>query len=94
MPVDLGVHLPIRGQRDMKLKPWIHSALHIGCVALLLLQAHRIQRLRHMAVDDHAHEEFRLQSTIGFAGETAAQLETCLYVLNPHLRNKAEVTKK
>jgi hypothetical protein len=30
----------------MKLKPWIHSVLHVGCVALLLLQGHRIQQLR------------------------------------------------
>jgi hypothetical protein len=30
----------------MKLKPWIQSALHIGCVALLLLQAHRIQQVQ------------------------------------------------
>ena len=79
----------------MKLKPWIHSALHIGCVALLLFQAHRIQQLRHMAVDDHAYEEFRLQSTIGFAGETEARLDSCLNVLYPgYLRKKAEVTKK
>jgi hypothetical protein len=32
----------------MKLKPWIHSALHIGCVALLLLQAHRIQQIQKL----------------------------------------------
>jgi hypothetical protein len=30
----------------MKLKPWIHSALHIGCVALLLLQGHRIRQMQ------------------------------------------------
>ncbi len=32
----------------MKLKPWIHSALHIGCVALLLLQGHRIQQIQKL----------------------------------------------
>jgi hypothetical protein len=35
----------------MKLKPWIHSALHIGCVVLLLLQGHRIWQLRGEVVD-------------------------------------------
>jgi hypothetical protein len=30
----------------MRLTSWIHSALHIGCVALLLLQGYRIQRER------------------------------------------------
>ena len=32
----------------MKLEPWIHSALHIGCVAVLLLQAHRIQQIQKL----------------------------------------------
>jgi hypothetical protein len=40
----------------MKLKPWIHSALHIGCVALLLWQGHHIQQLRKEAVEKSAHE--------------------------------------
>jgi hypothetical protein len=30
----------------MKTKTWIHLLLHVGCVALLLLQGHRIQQLR------------------------------------------------
>jgi hypothetical protein len=35
----------------MKLKPWIHSALHLGCVVLLLLQGHRIHQMRKVAVE-------------------------------------------
>jgi hypothetical protein len=40
----------------MKLKPWIHSALHIGCVALLLLQGHRIWQLRREVVEQCVRE--------------------------------------
>jgi hypothetical protein len=40
----------------MKLKPWIHSALHIGCVAMLLLQGHYIWQLRTEVVEESAHE--------------------------------------
>jgi hypothetical protein len=40
----------------MKLKPWIHSALHIGCVALLLLQGHYIWQLRREVVEESARE--------------------------------------
>jgi hypothetical protein len=36
----------------MKLKPWIQSMLHIGCVALLLLQGHRIQKLLMTVAED------------------------------------------
>lgn len=35
----------------MNLKQWIHSALHIGCVTLLLLQGHRIWQLREEVVE-------------------------------------------
>jgi hypothetical protein len=36
----------------MKLKPWIQSMLHIGWLALLLLQGHRIQKLQMTVADD------------------------------------------
>jgi hypothetical protein len=81
MPVDLGVHLPIRGRRDMKLKPWIHSALHIGCVALLLLQGHYIWQLRGEVVEECAREisaRERLRDTRLALGSMQVQLlEAC-----------------
>jgi hypothetical protein len=40
----------------MKLKSWVHSTLHIGCVALLLWQGHRIQQLRAVVVQECARE--------------------------------------
>jgi hypothetical protein len=81
MPVDLGVNLPIRGRRDMKLKPWIHSALHIGCVALLLLQGHYIWQLRREVVEESAREmsaRERLRDTRLALGSVQLQLlEAC-----------------
>jgi hypothetical protein len=58
----------------MKLKPWIHSALHIGCVALLLLQGHRIQQIQKAATADHAGMEQRLSGVIDHADEARATL--------------------
>jgi hypothetical protein len=65
----------------MKLKPWIHSALHIGCVALLLLQGHRIWQLRREAVEQCAREisaKKRLRITEVALGSTWGELiEAC-----------------
>jgi hypothetical protein len=42
----------------MKPKTWLHLLLHLGCVALLLLQGHRIQQLRQSEI---AHRQKALQ---------------------------------
>jgi hypothetical protein len=40
----------------MKLQPWIHSWLHIGCVALLLIQGHRNELLRRAFIEQCERE--------------------------------------
>jgi hypothetical protein len=40
----------------MTTKRWIHLVLHVGCVALLLLQGHRIQQLRNQQAEHLASE--------------------------------------
>jgi hypothetical protein len=47
-----------KGEQFMKAKAWIHLLLHVGCVALLLLQGHRIQQLRD---SEQRHREKALQ---------------------------------
>jgi hypothetical protein len=79
----------------MKLKPWVHSALHIGCVALLLLQGHRIQKLQMTAagyklqmtsarcrLSDEQWRQVR-QAADWFAQEDIQQLE----LLQQHFAN-------
>jgi hypothetical protein len=39
----------------MKLETWIHTALHIGCVALLVLQGHRILQLQTNWMEDREY---------------------------------------
>lgn len=38
----------------MRLKSWLYTVLHAGCLALLLLQGSRIQKLRETIVADRA----------------------------------------
>jgi hypothetical protein len=79
----------------MKLKGWMHTLLHAGCIALLLLQGYRIQSLRKSAAAEYTQKEQQLQARDFFAGETQARLDSCYNVLYPgYLRKKAEVTKK
>jgi hypothetical protein len=87
-PVDLGVHLPIRGRRDMKLKLWIHSVLHIGCVTLLLLQGHRIQQVQKFEAErrkvetDYANHLKRGLSNFGVLSTELPPLE-CFRRVDP-----------
>jgi hypothetical protein len=79
----------------MKRKTWIHTLLHLGCVALLLLQAHRIRQIQKVATADHTGMEQKLEGVRCFLGETKARLDSCYNVLYPgYLRKQAEVTKK
>jgi|HubBroStandDraft_2_1064218.scaffolds.fasta_scaffold958486_1 hypothetical protein len=58
----------------MNLKWLTHTALHIVCAVLLLLQAHRIQQIQTAATADHAGMEQRLEGVIGHADECRARL--------------------
>ena len=53
----------------MKLESWIHTTLHIGCVALLVLQGHRILQLQTNWMEDHEY----LRELVVREGSSAAQ---------------------
>jgi hypothetical protein len=76
----------------MNLKPWIHSALHIGCVALLVLQGHRIQKLQ-MTVAEYGlrDEQWRQvrQAAGWFAQEDAQALEALQQHFSECMQSKA-----
>jgi hypothetical protein len=72
----------------MNLKWLAHTMLHIGCVVLLLLQAHRIQQLRNFATEDRLLAEKTLESVRFFAGETRARLDSCYNALYQRKQQK------
>jgi hypothetical protein len=53
----------------MKWETWIHTALHIGCVALLVLQGHRILQLQTNWMEDREY----LRELVVREGSSAAQ---------------------
>jgi|HubBroStandDraft_2_1064218.scaffolds.fasta_scaffold1544961_1 hypothetical protein len=79
----------------MKRTSWIHTLLHLGCVALLLVQGYRIRQIQKVATADHAGMEQKLEGVRFFEDETKERLDSCYNVIYPgYLRKQAEVTKK
>ena len=76
----------------MKLKPWIHSTLHIGCVALLLLQGYRIQRLKAGVVEQCRQETkvterlFATEQMLRGTEKALANQELCVQTICGHTR--------
>jgi hypothetical protein len=58
----------------MKLKWLIHTILHIGCVALLLLEGHRIQQLRRVVAEGQARDEEGKRAIVFFQDEHKANI--------------------
>jgi hypothetical protein len=62
-------------------RTWIHIVLYLGCVALLLLQGHRIQHLQQVVVEDHAREQIELQYAKYYEGDQQTQFDNCIHAL-------------
>jgi len=68
----------------MRLRSLIHTALHVGCVALLLVQGYRIQQLRQLVADDQQRADSarkayaqQIEQTRFFVGELQADRDDC-----------------
>jgi hypothetical protein len=66
-------------------RTWIHIVLYLGCVALLLLQGHRIQQLQQIVVEDHAREQMENYYAKYALGDMQTQFDNCIQALRNSL---------
>jgi hypothetical protein len=74
----------------MKRKTWIHTALHIGCVALLVLQGHRILQLQKDWRDDHEYLRELVVHEANSAAQERMRQRDCIQALNSCWHDKGK----
>jgi hypothetical protein len=66
----------------MNAKTLMHTALHIGCVALLVLQGHRIVQVQKDWWEDHEYMRELVVHEANSAAQTRMQQDDCIQALN------------
>ena len=74
----------------MKWETWIHTALHIGCVALLVLQGHRILQLQTNWMEDRGYLRELVVREASSAAKERMREADCIEALNSCRRNKGK----
>jgi hypothetical protein len=88
MMLPTGLRIRTRG-KNMKLESWIHTAVHIGCVALLVLQGHRILQLQTNWMDRGYLRELVVREASSAAKERMREAD-CIEALNSCRQHKGK----
>jgi hypothetical protein len=82
-------HSRTRG-KNMKCETWIHTALHIGCAALLVLQGHRILQLQTNWREDSEYLRGLVVHEAGSAAQERMRQADCIRALNSCRQHKGK----
>jgi hypothetical protein len=75
----------------VKRKTWIHTVLHLGCVALLVLQGYRILQLQNDWREDHEHLRELVVREANSAAQERMQQDDCIQSLKSCRHGKGKL---